>query len=174
VTRNKFSFDDRKSTIEEQMPDRRHIAFFATGGITGFVLALLILLVFHRQAPTDADCADYLNALWDIIELYKTNHHGEFPPSLTAAATPFGGQIVAMKCPLGKNDYVYIDWSREPRGADWEAGDYPMVYDAKLSNHSDRGIFILTVNRTIIWAPKGAWLEGFVETHATDHIPIPQ
>lgn len=72
-----------------------------------------------------------------------------------------------------QGDYIYINWG-QPLVDTTEslASRYPIVYDAKLSNHKGKGINILLLDGSVIWDEGAHWLYLFATKHKD--IPLPK
>jgi hypothetical protein len=113
-------------------------------------------------------------------------NQGVFPPDMVTLATAEAFDLPVVGSPgrparFGRNTptgtwygYVLIDWSTQPRGADWGSGKYPLIYDASLGNHEGRGIHIILSDHTIMWDLRATWLKQFAAQHPSAVIPIPQ
>lgn len=75
-------------------------------------------------------------------------------------------------------DYIYVYW---PDGTN-TPGDYPVMYDRRLSNHGGKGINILKVSGTrerkgapgtVVWDQEAAWLKQFALQHPEYTIRLP-
>lgn len=138
-------------------------------------------LIVLRQRVTQSNCAQVQRAWWTLIEQYREAHHGLYPSNLGVLSSQFPAQVTApLKCPGASKSsdpvkgFVYLDWSTEPKGADWTSGQYPLLYDKQLSNHDGQGLNILMVNGSVFWDPNAKWLSTFASQHRSAKISLPR
>jgi len=136
---------------------------------------LVVLTMRARSAATAATCRKTLRGLQLSIQMYASEGSHEFPPNLRTLSRSEDIPAEILHCPGNESsDYVYIDWSTQPRGADWDSGKYPLLYDGHLSNHATRGVNIVMIDGTQQWDPDTEWLQRFATTHPNATIPIPK
>jgi len=71
-------------------------------------------------------------------------------------------------------DYVYVNWSKWFPGTNAVPNGFPLVYDRRLSNHSDKGIYVLMTDGSIIWDGGAYWVKRFMKEHPEFPIPLPE
>jgi hypothetical protein len=136
------------------------------------------------------ECPMHLIDLYDYI-IASARQHDRFPEDLTFITKkwPIGQRNARMRlslvlCPGSQTpidlervtpDYAYVNWSAKLFAHVVDVpGEYPLVYDRTLSNHSGRGVFVLRVNGSVIWDPGAEWVRGFSGRHPEYHVLIPQ
>jgi hypothetical protein len=135
-------------------------------------------------------CRSRLMALRSTFQDYRHDHNWDYPLDITSSASwRFDGGSLStdtvnmlLSCPgahpQGRGpqdliDYTYIDWQRF-LGTNAVPGEYPLIYDRKLSNHLGLGINVSTVNGRCFWDFRAHWLKGFIAKHPEFHLSFPQ
>ena len=73
-----------------------------------------------------------------------------------------------------KSDYVYLNWQTRVTNGAVMSGDYPMLYDKRLSNHGGRGVYVMKVNGTVLWDAGARWLQSFTASNVSYEIKLPE
>ena len=156
------------------------VIILSIGFTTGYYSKRISRLVLRYQY----ECPMHLYDLWDITMLDAKNKD-RFPEDLmfftnVMPITQFEGRWRAhpLLCPcaaavydherpdINSIGYAYIDWSDKGFAHITNVpGNYPLIYDSTLSNHSGRGVFVVKVNGNIIWDPGAQWINDFIKTH---------
>jgi hypothetical protein len=146
----------------------------------------VIVPTLHARAVTH-NCAQQLKSLAAAITMYRGTHFDKFPHDLSQLQTELNADFSHMlECPgvdhraqhadstEGIDDYVYINWSEQPRGDDWQQGTYPLMYDRRMSNHSGRGVNVVLVDQEVFFDEGANWLKAFAQSHPDVQMPLPQ
>jgi prepilin-type processing-associated H-X9-DG protein len=117
------------------------------------------------------------------LDIYRHDHGGSYPPNLEDIDNGITLKGI-LHCPgspsqpqtIGesphRSDYVYVYWPQLlPDRAKTLPGGYPIVYDAKLSNHKGKGVNILLVDGSVIWDERARWLTHFAAEHPEVIVP---
>jgi len=147
--------------------------------------AITAMIVYHLFGAPIADrvvCRNQLRSIGCGIRLYREAHDGSYPSNLEDFEN--GLLKPLLHCPgsrsqtqtIGEspheNDYVYVHWPQLlPDMAKTLPGGYPLVYDARLSNHNGKGINILLVDGSVIWDEGARWLTRFAVEHPEIILP---
>lgn len=167
------------------------------------IIALLSCIVFaagyHAKrtyqlvAKYDYECPMHLVDMYDII-MALAREHGRFPGDLASITNKLPiseysarWRLHPVLCPglqapfdlksptADSFGYAYVDWSSKSFAHPAEVpGDYPLVYDRALTNHSGRGVFVLRVNGSVVWDPGAEWIRGFSHSHPEFRILSPE
>ncbi len=140
-------------------------------------LAALAVLLPSRDRWRESDCKRRLQMLEVMVLDFEQTHDGKLPSDLDEVRRGPGRRWVLV-CPAtednmysepepGRCDYSLIDWSPELRAVTSDPNvllfqcpqfaKYPLIYDARLSNHGGRGINVILVDGTVFWDQGGAW-----------------
>jgi len=139
------------------------------------------------------ECPMHLIDLYDLI-IASAREHDRFPEDLTFITKkwPIGQYNARMRihpvlCPRSQTPidlervtadsfgYAYVNWSAKSFAHVADVpGEYPLVYDRTLSNHSGRGVFVLRINGSVVWDPGAKWVRDFSGAHPEYHLLIPQ
>ena len=156
---------------------RRSKTVFSVAGA-----AITAMIVYHLFGAPIADrvvCRNQLSCIGFAIRLYRQDHSGSCPSNLeNLEDIAYGLSKPILHCPgassqkrtLGESphedDYVYVYWPQLlPDMPKTLPGGYPIVYDAKLSNHKGKGINILLVDGSVMWDERARWLTHFAAEH---------
>lgn len=141
------------------------------------------MLLFHRLGER-TECQHVMRSLQSAVMLYGNDFHGQFPPNLRVVGITQQLPQEVLGCPkvgakhadpqAALDSYCYLDWSTQPRSADWGSGKYPLIYDSHLANHGGAGINLVLVDGTVWWDADARWLREFARQHPDAHIAIPQ
>jgi prepilin-type processing-associated H-X9-DG protein len=147
--------------------------------------AITAMIFYHMFGAPIADrvvCRNQLSCLGFVIRFYRDTHSGSYPSKLEDIEKGLLNGL--LHCPgppsqtqtIGKspheNDYVYVYWPQLlSDSAKTLPGGYPIVYDAKLSNHNGKGINILLVDGSVIWDERARWLTHFAVEHPEIILP---
>jgi hypothetical protein len=71
-------------------------------------------------------------------------------------------------------DYIYVDWSKWFSNIAELPNDLPMIYDRRLANHGNLGVYVLRSDGLVIWDPGAQWLKAFVNDHPKYALPMPK
>ena len=128
-------------------------------------------------------CECQLKCIGCAIELYREDNGGLYPPSLVAIEN--GTLRPLLRCPGSHNhkfdkrdgpdsnsDYIYVDWSAQSIVAsNTLPAKYPLVYDARISNHKGRGVNVLLNDGFVMWDEGISWLTRFSLDHGGISLP---
>lgn len=167
--------------------------------IAGSAGALLMGFHFERQLHETKErytqeCPMRLEALKGFIETWASGAGGGYPTDLAPVVQAFEkmpperrrARMHPLLCPSSeqdvgrgkidatKSDYVYVSWQALPTNGAVVNGDYPMLYDKRLSNHGGRGIYVMKINGTVIWDQGARWLQSFAASNVSYRIPLPE
>lgn len=139
----------------------------------GVVAAVVICILVFGDSVPKRKCCNQLRSLGCAIMLYRGDHDGAYPSDL--ASIENGMYLPLLQCPGAKKvasnerisgaDYVYVNWSPHLPNTKVLPEDYPIVFDARLSNHDGRGINILLAGGSVIWDENAKWLSAFVASN---------
>ncbi len=71
-------------------------------------------------------------------------------------------------------DYIYVDWSRWFPNFTELPGGLPMIYDRRLANHGNRGVYVLRSDGFVMWDPGAQWLRAFADKHPEYRLTVPE
>ena len=159
------------------------------GGIILFLVIVCGLFCLEQERRIWA-CRNRMIALKSTFQGYRNDHNWNYPPDLASSASwMFDGASlstnevkVLLSCPgVGVDrrelrditDYTYINWQKL-LGTNAVPGEYPLIYDGKLSNHLGLGINILPVSGKCFWDFRARWLKSFIDKHPEYHLSVPQ
>ncbi|MCX6921884.1 MAG: hypothetical protein NT154_01505 [Verrucomicrobia bacterium] len=167
--------------------------------IAGSVGALLMGFLFERQLHETKErytqeCPMRLEELKGFMETWASGAGGAYPSDLAPVVQAFEkmtperrrARLHPLLCPeseqdvlegnidASKSDYVYLNWQAQLTNGAVVSGDYPMLYDKRLSNHGGRGIYVMKVNGTIIWDAGARWLQSFAASNLSNKIRLPE
>ena len=158
-------------------------------GIILFLAVVCTLFVLEQKRRIWA-CQNRLVALKSTFQGYRYDHNWDYPPDLASSAAwmfdgaslPTNEVKILLSCPgVGVDrrdpqdigDYTYIDWQKL-LGTNAVPGEYPLIYDGKLSNHLGLGINILPVSGKCFWDFRAHWLKRFAAKHPEYHLALAQ
>ena len=118
---------------------------------------LMMYAMDHDEAyPTNAGCmADYA----DNVRIYICPGSGTRPPA-----------SLSVEGYTNWVDYILIPWSNGVA----TPGEYPLMYDRRLSHHQGKGINVLWVDGRVVWDKNAKGLKRFAEEHPQLEIPMPE
>jgi len=174
--------------MSERKKRSRRIMYFALTGAVLFLLVAgtLLYLYYQNQMRGRAYCAGGLRGSLHLACVYYSGDHNALPPTLERLFGEYLPDDAIFACPGasksregGRMDYLYIDWSKQLRGTNWPlvgntSGNYPMVYDRRLSNHGGCGIVILMTDCSTVWDRDARWLQEFAKKHPEVKVPLPE
>ncbi len=145
--------------------------------VVGAAITAMVVYLFLAPSITERyRCRHQLGSIGCAIRLYRQTHSGLYPSNLEDIDN--GLLKPLLHCPgstlqtqtIGESpyesDYVYVHWPQLlPDSAKTLPGDYPIVYDARLSNHNGKGINILLVDGSVIWDQRARWLTHLAAQH---------
>ncbi len=138
------------------------------------------------------ECPMRLTGLWLAIGAQRDGE-GSYPTNLSFAAEAFTPSPSKKRLHLHPllcsgtetewgpptkadqwSDYLYVNWSKWFPGSNAVPDGFPLVYDRRLSNHSEKGIYVLRTDGSILWDGGARWLRTFAEAHTNFQIPLPE
>ena len=141
-------------------------------------VAVLFQLVFG-DSLIRRKCHNQLRSIGCVVQLYRETNDGSYPPNLEDIENGLLKSV--LHCPgarknktdTGDNsDYIYVDWLKQSQDITKSLpAKYPLVYDARISNHKEKGINILLVDGSVIWDEKARWLTHFALDHKGIALP---
>lgn len=146
-------------------------------GIGAALMALHFLFVKLDYARKL--CHYQIRSMGSVINLYRDLHNGSYPSNLESIVVCKLLEQRELHCPgvqhntteMGdrapdNSDYIYVDLSQQAQDiTNGVPAKYPLVYDARLSNHKGAGINILLVDGFVFWDENARWLTHFALTH---------
>lgn len=154
-------------------------------GVVVLLAAVIAGIVHASFLWKRKECKGVVRALAYAVAMYRDMHDKMFPPNLSVSVSEEASSPRLLVCPgTGKNwgsytnaevwaDYLYINWSRY-YGTNEPPGDYPLVYDRRLSNHKGRGVNIGAVDGSVRWDPNAVSLRVFATKHPEYDVPLPR
>lgn len=114
--------------------------------------------------------------------MYAQDHNGAFPPNVQELRA-YADCPSLLICPSSGNrapadlrnvtnwlDYIYVYW---PAGTNMR-GEYPLLFDRRLSYHGGKGVNVTFVDGSTIWDEKANHLREFARKHPELGIPLPE
>lgn len=157
--------------------------------IVGFTLgaAVTFSVIFIRDAREQArrsKCFDNIYQTHKSFVMFSMDHNKQFPTNIADMAN-YANNVKLFLCPSSGRtpptahgvaelkdwlDYIYVPW---PEGEE-TPGDYPQMYDRRMSHHRSEGINLLLVNGGAFWDQGAGYLLQFAITHPNLHVPLPE
>jgi hypothetical protein len=159
------------------------------------LLALIAFVMWFAQRRASfhlTRCQSQLRSIGAVIALYAEYHEGQFPPHMSDLLSWNRMSEEVFKCPPNSvdrhgagatleesSDYLYVYW---PDGMS-TPGEYPVLYDRRLSNHGGQGINVLLRAGVghpkgdflpVVWDQNASWLFSFARRNPGHGIPLPE
>lgn len=153
-------------------------------GLSCIAIAMVLCLGPHLCFRARKEqCAEHLDRLWCVLQMYGDDNDGAYPPD-PRSLTPLVDNPEVFACPGSENssasvitsltdwaDYIIIHW---PNGSHHVPSNYPVMYDRRLSHHSGKGVNVLYGNGRVVWDPGAQNLRAFARKHSDVLIQLPE
>ena len=161
-------------------PSTLILVVFGIGAVVMALHFLFVKLDYSRKM-----CFYQIRSMGSVINLYRDLHDGSYPPNLEDLVACRLLEKRELHCPGVHNDktetgdkssdnsdYIYVNWLKQSQDMTKSLpAKYPLVYDARVSNHKEKGINILLVDGSVIWDEKARWLTHFALDHRSITLP---
>lgn len=162
---------------------RRHKIVIAMVSASSAVLFGFLLLNGEFYADR-IKCKQRLQSIGAYIQTYRSDNFGMPPSDLQSVDN--GLLSVLLHCPATGSSlngqgilsnsqpaFIFINWSNWFGPTNPVPGDYPILYDASLTNHHGVGVNILFVDGKHRWDKNAKWLLEFSRAHTNYDIKLP-
>jgi len=162
---------------------RRLITWIAVGIVC---LCLVAIALYFNLRTNERDairiaCQRNLQVLYHAVLLYQNDHkqvardlhsvmkNADAPKSLAICPGCAKDQANHRQSTL---DYILVDWSSQDPQTKENTEKYPLIFDARLSNHQG-GVNVIMLDGSAFWDAGAKWLRTFASEHPEISITVP-
>jgi hypothetical protein len=163
----------------------KRILMLVVGCILGAAVTFSVIFIRDaREQARRSKCFANIYQTHKAFLMFSMEHNNQFPTNIADMAT-YANNMKLFVCPSSGRipptarsvtelkdwlDYIYVPW---PNGEE-TPGDYPQMYDRRMSHHRGEGINLVLVNGGAFWDQGAGYLLQFAVTHPDLHVPLPE